>query len=110
VPAERDPGHVYHLFVVRAAATGPHDCRRAELQAWLRGEGIETFVHYPVPIPRQPAFADTHPADCPRADAACREVLSLPIHPGLTESDVGAVAAAIHAFPPAHESAHTRKD
>jgi dTDP-3-amino-3,4,6-trideoxy-alpha-D-glucose transaminase len=47
---ERDHGHVYHLFVV---TTG----ERAALQAHLAAHGIETLIHYPVPIPRQPALA-----------------------------------------------------
>lgn len=88
---ELDDGHVYHLFVVRSA-------RRAALQAHLAEHGIETLVHYPVPIPRQPALATEAAADCPEAVRACDEVLSLPLHPGLTDSDVAAVAASVHAF------------
>lgn len=88
---ERDPGHVYHLFVVRSAA-------RAALQQHLRARGVETLVHYPVPIPRQPALAAEHPAECPRASAACSEVLSLPLHPSLVEADVRLVAGAIRDF------------
>jgi len=89
VPAERDPGHVYHLFVVRVPGT------REALQASLASSGIETLIHYPVPIPRQPAFAGIQPADCPVAVRACDEVLSLPLYPGLSDLDVDAVAAAI---------------
>lgn len=89
--AEHDAGHVYHLFVVRTS-------RRAALQEHLSAHGIETLVHYPVPIPRQPALAGERTADCPEAVRACDEVLSLPMHPGLTDSDVADVAAALHAF------------
>lgn len=85
---ERDPGHVYHLFVVRTSA-------RAELQSSLSAAGIETLIHYPVPIPRQPAVASTRPAQCPAADAACNEVLSLPLHPGVSDDDVELVVAAV---------------
>jgi dTDP-3-amino-3,4,6-trideoxy-alpha-D-glucose transaminase len=91
VPGECDPGHVYHLFVVRSG-------RREELQRHLLAEGVETLVHYPVPIPRQPALAGSSPAECPRADAASREVLSLPLHPGLTDGDLARVAAAAGRF------------
>ena len=87
---EFDAGHVYHLFVVRTK-------HRAELQQRLAADGIETLVHYPVPIPRQPALASQDPADCPEAARACEEVLSLPLHPGLTDQDVAAVAASVHA-------------
>ena len=88
---EFDAGHVYHLFVVRAA-------RRSALQAHLAARGVETLVHYPVPIPRQPALAAARPAECPEAGRACDEVLSLPLHPGLTDTDVAEVAASLQAF------------
>jgi dTDP-3-amino-3,4,6-trideoxy-alpha-D-glucose transaminase len=91
VPAELDPGHVYHLFVVRSPA-------RADLQAHLSARGVETLIHYPVPVPRQPALAATSPAECPVATRACDEVLSLPLHPALSEQQVGDVAAAVVAF------------
>jgi dTDP-4-amino-4,6-dideoxygalactose transaminase len=94
VPPERDPGHVYHLFVVRSAA-------RNELQAHLAAQGIGTLIHYPVPIPRQPAMAavvNLASAECPQADQACAEVISLPLHPALGEDDVRRVAAAVNAF------------
>ena len=65
VPREFDAGHVYHLFVVRTA-------QRDALQQHLAGDGIETLVHYPVPIPRQPALASQRPADCPAANRALR--------------------------------------
>jgi dTDP-4-amino-4,6-dideoxygalactose transaminase len=94
VPAECDGGHVYHLFPVRA-----HD--RDGLRRHLETQGIESLIHYPRPLPRQPVFADLAPADCPVADALCREVCSLPLHPRLTEADVDAVAAAVHAWAPA---------
>jgi dTDP-4-amino-4,6-dideoxygalactose transaminase len=88
---EADRGHVYHLFVVRAA-------RRQLLQAHLAARGIETLIHYPVPIPAQPALASTQPADCPVAARACHEILSLPLHPAMHDEDVDAIAAAVNAF------------
>jgi dTDP-3-amino-3,4,6-trideoxy-alpha-D-glucose transaminase len=88
VPPEHDPGHVYHLFVVRAQS-------RAALQAQLAADGIETLVHYPIPISRQAALAGTNPDDCPEARRACDEVLSLPLHPGLTDDQAAEVVAAL---------------
>ena len=88
---EAEAGHVYHLFVVRSP-------RRDRLQHHLRDLGIETFVHYPVPLPRQPALAASQPTECPRADAACNEVLSLPLHPGLGEGELVEIAAAVSDF------------
>jgi dTDP-3-amino-3,4,6-trideoxy-alpha-D-glucose transaminase len=88
VPIEHDAGHVYHLFVVRARG-------RADLQAHLTARGIETLVHYPVPIPGQRAMAGVNPHDCPEAVRACDEVLSLPLHPGLSDLEAADVVAAL---------------
>jgi dTDP-3-amino-3,4,6-trideoxy-alpha-D-glucose transaminase len=93
VPPERDPGHVYHLFPVRSA-------RRAAVQAHLKAHGIETLIHYPIPITRQPALAAYAPRPCPVADRVCAEVFSLPLHPGMTAETVAVVADALHAFDP----------
>jgi dTDP-3-amino-3,4,6-trideoxy-alpha-D-glucose transaminase len=91
---ERDSGHVYHLFVVRSEA-------RADLQAHLAGRGIETLIHYPIPVPQQPALQSTAPTECPVAARVCREVLSLPLHHATTEETVNEIAAAVTAFHPA---------
>lgn len=91
---ELESGHVYHLFVIRSTD-------RDSLQAHLRACGIETLIHYPIPIPRQPALASESPAPCPIADQICAEILSLPLHPALPESAVVDVADAIRAFVPA---------
>jgi len=87
VPPELDPGHVYHLFPVLAVD------RRA-LKAQLTERGVETLIHYPVPIPRQPALASTDPRQCPVADRVSAEVLSLPMYPSLSDDDVEHVVAA----------------
>ena len=94
VPPECDPGHVYHLFVVRS----DHRDRRDALQAHLAARGIETLVHYPVAISRQPALAHLNPAHCPRAITACDDVLSLPLYPALTEGQIADIAAAVCDF------------
>jgi dTDP-4-amino-4,6-dideoxygalactose transaminase len=88
VPREVDPGHVYHLFPVRSAA-------RATLQAHLRSAGIETLVHYPVAIHRQPAFASHAVARCPVAETAVEELLSLPFYPAMPPVDADVVADTI---------------
>lgn len=93
VPPERDPGHVYHLFPVRSET-------RDAIQAHLKAAGIETLIHYPVPIPKQPALGGIPVADCPIAVRVCGEVFSLPLHPALTDQEVDQVAAAVHAFRP----------
>jgi dTDP-4-amino-4,6-dideoxygalactose transaminase len=90
VPRECDPGHVYHLFPILATD-------RDALQAQLKARGVETLIHYPVPIPRQPALASERPSVCPVTDRVCAQVLSLPLHPGLTSAAVDEVASALHA-------------
>ena len=88
VPPAIDAGHVYHLFVIRSG-------NRDALLEGLRVRGIEALIHYPVPIPRQPALAGESPSACPQADRACAEVLSLPLYPALRESDLDHIAAAV---------------
>jgi dTDP-4-amino-4,6-dideoxygalactose transaminase len=93
--AERDAGHVYHLFPVRTA-------ERNSLQAHLRRSGIDTLVHYPIALTDQAAFARGRRGACPVAERAARELLSLPLHPGLSDRDAGAVADAVSTFPTHH--------
>jgi dTDP-3-amino-3,4,6-trideoxy-alpha-D-glucose transaminase len=88
VPREHDTGHVYHLFVVRARDREP-------LRTHLAAAGIETLVHYPIPIPRQRAMAGVDPHDCPEAARACDEVVSLPLHPGLADHEAADVVSAL---------------
>ncbi len=88
VPPECDAGHVYHLFPVLSHS---RDALRTRLQA----RGVETLIHYPVPITRQPALADQHPRECPVADRVCGEVLSLPMYPALPRDAVPTIGAAI---------------
>lgn len=88
IPPECDSGHVYHLFPVLTP-------RRDLVAEHLREHGIETLVHYPVPITRQPALAACEPRPCPVADRVCGEVLSLPLYPGLPAEAVDTVAAAL---------------
>jgi len=93
VPPECDSGHVYHLLPILSAS-------RDRLQTWLRDLGVETLIHYPVPIPRQPALASERPGGCPVADRVCAQVLSVPLYPGIPESEVELVANAISRFTP----------
>jgi dTDP-3-amino-3,4,6-trideoxy-alpha-D-glucose transaminase len=82
-----------HLYPIRTA-------ERDRLRERLAADGIETRVHYPEPIHLQPAYAflGRGPGDFPVAEEASRTVLSLPIHPGLSDAQVEAVASAIRGF------------
>ena len=88
-----DATHVYHLYVVRH----PH---RDELRAFLRERDIGSLVHYPVPVHLQPAYRDLGrgAGTFPVAEAAAREVLSLPLYPELGEEKAAEVADAVVAF------------
>jgi dTDP-4-amino-4,6-dideoxygalactose transaminase len=99
LPAEISAGHVYHLFVVRSP-------QRDALQAHLRANGIETLIHYPCPIPEQPAFADLNAPRCAAAAEVCGEILSLPMFPQLTEDALGRIAGAVHSFEKSQPCAH----
>lgn len=82
--------HTWHQFVVRTP-------RRDELQAHLAKEDIICGVLYPMPIHRQPAYHDAS-LTLPHTEQACAEVLSLPLHPGLTTDDVARVAQEVKGF------------
>ncbi len=90
VPEWAEP--VWHLYVVR------HEKRDA-LAAKLAESGIGTIVHYPVAPHLQQAYAELgyKEGDFPIAEAIHREVLSLPMGPGLTSDQVEQVAAAVRA-------------
>jgi dTDP-4-amino-4,6-dideoxygalactose transaminase len=72
--------HVWHLYVIRIP-------RRDVVVARLMDRGIGVQVHYPVPIHLQPAFRSLGHAsgDFPVAERAAREVVSLPLYPGISE-------------------------
>jgi len=91
VPGECDAGHVYHLFPVLTP-------ERDAFQAHLSGRGIGTLVHYPVPIPHQPALARYANAECPVANRVAHAVCSLPLHPHLSDGDLAIVAEAVRSF------------
>ena len=80
--------HVYHLYVVQVP-------NRDNVQAALKAAGIETGIHYPLPLHQQPAYARLRyaPEDFPiTADMAPR-LLSLPMYPELTAEQIHYVAA-----------------
>jgi dTDP-4-amino-4,6-dideoxygalactose transaminase len=70
---------------------------REGLRSLLAAQDIETGVHYPVPIHRQPAWLATYgeAPPLPRAEQAAREILSLPVHADLTDEEVERVADAV---------------
>lgn len=92
LPRERARArHVYHLYVVRTP-------RRAELAAFLKGRGIQTGVHYPVPTHRQPAVEKLAPPPLPVTERLVDEILTLPLSATHTEAEIDEVIAAVRAF------------
>jgi len=87
-----DEGHVYHLYVVRVA-------ERERVMDELAAQGIQSGIHYPVPIHLQPAYQDLGlPAGTfPRTEAAATTILSLPMFPEITRAQVERVVAALRA-------------
>ncbi len=81
---------VWHLFVVRTM-------RRDGLMASLRQQGIETGIHYPLPLHLQPAYRwlGAESGAFPVAEAAAQQVLSLPLFPEMTDQQQDRVAAAL---------------
>lgn len=89
---EESPGGdgVFHHFMIRVP-------ERDGLQAFLAERGIQTVIHYPIPVHALEAFAWLgYPAGAfPVAERACREILSLPIDPVITDEEVAEVSAAV---------------
>jgi dTDP-4-amino-4,6-dideoxygalactose transaminase len=96
-PRER-PGvrHVYHVYPVRLPQRDAWRARLLEL-------GVQTGIHYPIPVHLQPAYRDLgyEAGEFPVAEAVARDILSLPIYPEMTETQVEEVAGVIRAGLPA---------
>lgn len=90
-PAHMEP--VWHLYVVRTA-------RRDALLQHLRDRGIGALIHYPTPIHLQPAYrnVDWGKGRFPVSEKLAAQILSLPIYPEMTESQVIRVAGAVRGF------------
>ncbi len=83
--------HVFHLFVIRTE-------NRAELQEYLTQNNIQTVIHYPVPPHQQKAFSDWNTLSFPITEKIHNEVLSLPMSPVLTESEVDFIVTVLNTY------------
>jgi dTDP-4-amino-4,6-dideoxygalactose transaminase len=79
--------HVYHIYAVRSRSRDP-------LQQQLNDQGIQTGIHYPIPVHLQPAYADLgyKIGDFPHSELAAKEVLSLPMYAELTPEQIQTVS------------------
>lgn len=87
VPSNR---HVYHIYAVRVQM-------REQLQQELNNLGIQTGIHYPIPVHLQTAYSDLgyQYGDFPHSEKAAREVLSLPMYPELSAAQITTVAESL---------------
>ncbi|MDA2923806.1 DegT/DnrJ/EryC1/StrS family aminotransferase [Acidobacteria bacterium AH-259-L09] len=85
--------HVFHLYVIRSR-------RRPELCNFFHQRGISAGIHYPKPVPFQKAYMHLghQPGDFPVTEAACLEVLSLPMFPEITQTQIETVCRALQEF------------
>jgi dTDP-4-amino-4,6-dideoxygalactose transaminase len=93
-PVHPEMTHAYHQYVVRTS-------QRDDLRAFLQSRSIGTLIHYPVPVHRQPAYENRIHVGCgglQHTEQACREVLSLPMHPHLTDEDAFRVGECLRAW------------
>jgi dTDP-4-amino-4,6-dideoxygalactose transaminase len=88
--------HVYHQYTVRAPGV------RDRLGRYLESQGIDTRVYYPVPIHKSPLYRRLGYSDvrCPEAERVAEEVLSIPVHPALEETEVTRIVETIRRFDP----------
>lgn len=90
-----DPANesIFNQYTIRVA-------RREALQAHLKEKGIGSAVYYPLPLHLQPCFQylGYREGQCPEAERAAKEVLSLPIFPELTSAQLDEVVGTVRAF------------
>lgn len=86
-----DLEHVWHLFVVRCK-------KRDKLQKYLKNMGIETLIHYPIPIHKQVAYKELENIYLPITDQIHREALSLPLNQVMDISEVNYIIERLNNF------------
>lgn len=92
LPALMEPGsNVFHVFPVFCT-------RRDELQQYLRRQGIETLIHYPIPPHRQECYREWSTLSLPITERIHQQELSLPISPVLTDGEAARVVEAVNGF------------
>ncbi|NYB51448.1 MAG: DegT/DnrJ/EryC1/StrS family aminotransferase [Methanobacteriaceae archaeon] len=85
--------HVFHQYTVRIK-----NGKRNDTMEYLNREGIGTGIHYPTPIYKQKLYQEMGYNDnCPETEKAASEVLSLPVHPGLTVEELEKISISLEA-------------
>lgn len=83
--------HVWHLFVIRTK-------NRNELQTYLEENGIQTLIHYPIPLYKQECYSFMAETSLPITEQIHKEVLSLPISPVIDWEDVLRIVKVINCY------------
>lgn len=91
LPNNADEEHVWHLFVIRTEF-------RNHLQNYLTQNGIQTMIHYPIALHKQPAYKDLNKLSLPITEKIHNEVLSLPISPVLTEIEMHKIVEVVNKY------------
>jgi perosamine synthetase len=90
--------HVYHQYVVRVPQQFP--LQRDALMAFLQERGVGTAVHYPIPVHRQPVYrSGNDDVACPVSDELAATVMSLPVHPAVTDEALEYICETIQSLP-----------
>lgn len=92
LPKLRDNSfHIFHLFVIEAA-------KRDELMKFLLAEGVQSLIHYPVPIHKQQCYPEYNNVSLKNTEEKVQTILSLPMHPFMEETEVVKVCDAVKKF------------
>ena len=87
IPIEKSYArHIYHLYVIRSR-------NRDELQNYLKNNSVQTYIHYPIPVHKQQAYSEyNNQYSLPITEKITKEIVSLPMHPFLTEEEIHEVS------------------
>lgn len=92
LPIERKSAkHVYHLFVIETK-------QREALQKYLKENGIDTLIHYPIPIHKQKCFPEFNKIKLPNTESRSEKILSIPCHPFMEKDEALYVSEKIKSF------------
>ena len=83
--------HVWHIFAIRTK-------NRNEIQKYLKDNGIETVIHYPISIAKQDAYKYDNINDLEIADIIANEELSLPLYYGMSDAEINYVIDIINKY------------
>ncbi|HEH5155999.1 TPA: DegT/DnrJ/EryC1/StrS family aminotransferase [Campylobacter coli] len=88
---KEEENHVWHLFVIRTK-------NRNDLQEYLRKNGVQTLIHYPIPPHKQDCYKEFNHLNFPITEQIHNEVLSLPISPVMTQDEINEIVKIINSW------------